>query len=211
MSGARSFLFLVKWSHLHLPWGSRAPVQVFWLCCPSVPPRPPAQGPSLRFGQAGQTRGTCVWRLVWGWSRRLSSSGGRAVAPGCRAGRAASRGPLPVTASGAAHALLSRSSFLRTDSGRGLLFLALPRVARREGALVQHRPEQEFPLGRILLLAQSKELLSAAPAPQGAWRLPWRQHQHFFPCRAGLPGPESVPGENTTQYLSPSFSSVLVI
>lgn len=41
--------------------------------------------------------------------------------------------------------------------------------------------------------------------------LPWRQHQHFLLCRAGLPGPESVPGENTTQRLSPSFSSVLAI
>ncbi|KAM9683913.1 dol-P-Man:Man(7)GlcNAc(2)-PP-Dol alpha-1,6-mannosyltransferase isoform 1-T1 [Dama dama] len=51
-----------------------------------------------------------------------------------------------------------------TDSGRGLLFLALPRVARREGALVQHRSEQEFQLGH---LSAALVLLFSAAARAG--------------------------------------------
>ena len=41
-------------------------------------------------------------------------------------------------------------SVIRADGCGGLLFLAIPCMARRSGAVVQHCPEQKFQLGRIL-------------------------------------------------------------
>lgn len=49
----------------------------------------------------------------------------------------------------------------RPDGRRGLLVLATSRVAGGKGALVQHRPEQKFQLGCILLL----RLLAGAVTP----------------------------------------------
>ncbi|XP_059881829.1 dol-P-Man:Man(7)GlcNAc(2)-PP-Dol alpha-1,6-mannosyltransferase isoform X1 [Delphinus delphis] len=80
---------------------------------------------------------------------------------------------------------------LRADGGRGLLFLALPRMARRKGALVQHRPEQKFQLGH---LAAALVLLlgpAARPGLQPALRAPGRRGQKgpgTAPAGAGLRG-----------------------